>query len=150
MFAGPLCKVIGMLLWQVVRHLNRNEKGQAYLEFAVIVPIMMLVVMGIVDFGRVFNTWLVMTHGAREGARVAAVGWDYAAVEERVNDVTAGFDVQVELVPAVSAGSAITVTTSTTVTLLSGWIGAIFGASDIPIGAQGVTRYEGACVIGCP
>jgi len=144
-----------MLLRSITRGLRRGERGQEYLEFAIIVPILVLVIMGIVDFGRVLNTWLVVTHGAREGARVAAVGWDDNAVKARVDEVTAGLVVDVDILPPVvdgqrtEAGNPVTVTATTSVTLTSGWIAGIFGVNNVPVAAAGIARYEGPC-IECP
>lgn len=52
----------------------KNNKGQALVEFAVIVPILLLILMGIFEFGRIFNTYLIINHASREGARSAVVG----------------------------------------------------------------------------
>jgi len=42
-------------------------------EFALVLPLLMLVLVGIFEFGRVFNYWIDSTHLANEGARWAAV-----------------------------------------------------------------------------
>lgn len=144
------------VLSRIIQKLKQGEGGQDYVEFAVIVPILMLIIMGLVDFGRVFNAWLVITHGAREGARVAAVGYDDDAVRDRVDQVTANFAPYITIDPPMvdgtrtTAGNPVTVTVSTSVTLLSRWIAVIVGHDDVSVAAQGVTRYEGPCVVNCP
>ena len=61
----------------------RNEKGASAVEFALVVPIFLMLVFGIFQFGIAFNNWIAITHAAREGARLAAVGqYD----EQRVRD----------------------------------------------------------------
>ena len=50
-----------------------GAKGQALVEFAVVVPLLMLLVLGIFEFGRIYNAKLVVTQAAREGARRAAI-----------------------------------------------------------------------------
>ena len=50
-----------------------GERGQALLEAAVTIPILLLVATGIFEFGRAFQTWQVLTNAAREGARVAVL-----------------------------------------------------------------------------
>lgn len=49
----------------------RRENGAALVETAFVLPIMLLVCVGILEFGRAYQTWQVVTNAAREGARVA-------------------------------------------------------------------------------
>jgi Flp pilus assembly protein TadG len=55
------------------RHLIRNQKGQALVEFAIVLPILLLLVFGIIQFGILFNNYLTLTDAVRAGARQAAV-----------------------------------------------------------------------------
>lgn len=50
-----------------------GESGVAIIEFALILPLLMLIVVAILDFGRALNYWADTTHLASEGARFAAV-----------------------------------------------------------------------------
>ena len=62
-----------------------NERGQALLETAIALPLVLLVSVGIFEFGRAFQTWQILTNAAREGARVAILPNPVAgAVETRV------------------------------------------------------------------
>jgi len=49
----------------------RNERGQALLETALILPIVLLLMAGIFEFGRAYQVVQVLTNAAREGSRVA-------------------------------------------------------------------------------
>jgi Flp pilus assembly protein TadG len=49
----------------------RNQSGQSILEAALTLPLILLIAVGILEFGRAFQTWQVVTNAAREGARVA-------------------------------------------------------------------------------
>ena len=51
-----------------------SERGAALLETAIALPIILMICVGIFEFGRAYQTWQVLTNAAREGARVAAVG----------------------------------------------------------------------------
>src|SRR5262249_60900748 len=51
-----------------------GERGQAMVEFGLVVVIFFLLVSGIFDFGRALNGWVVLSNAAREGARQAALG----------------------------------------------------------------------------
>jgi Flp pilus assembly protein TadG len=51
----------------------RKESGQAAVEFAMVVPMMCLIIIAILHFGKVMNYWLDLNHVASEGARKVAV-----------------------------------------------------------------------------
>lgn len=51
----------------------REEEGQALVEFALVLPLVLVLVMGILWFGRAFNYSIDQTHLANEAARAAAV-----------------------------------------------------------------------------
>lgn len=64
---------------------GKSERGAALLEVALTLPLLLLVAVGIFEFGRAYQTWQVLTNAAREGARVAVLpGTTDASVEERV------------------------------------------------------------------
>ena len=59
---------------RLIRRQRKNgEKGQALVEFALLVPLFLILLFGIVDFGMGFYSWITVTNSAREGARVGAV-----------------------------------------------------------------------------
>jgi len=51
----------------------RDESGQAAVEFALVVPLLCLIIIAILHFGKVMNYWLDLNQVASEGARKAAV-----------------------------------------------------------------------------
>lgn len=57
-----------------IRALPRHEHGAAAVEFAIVLPLLLLLVFGIVDFARAYNAHISLSGGAREGARVLALG----------------------------------------------------------------------------
>jgi len=62
----------------------KNEKGQAMVEFALILPVLLLLVMGIAEFGMMFNAYLSVQNATREGARIGVVGASNEEMEERI------------------------------------------------------------------
>ena len=78
----------------VRRHLRRggSERGAALLEMALTLPLLLLVCVGILEFGRAYQAWQVLTNAAREGARIAVLpGTSDVAVQSRVQTyLTAG------------------------------------------------------------
>lgn len=47
----------------------RSERGAAAVEFALVLPLLLLIMLAIVDFGRAYNVQISLTHAARESAR---------------------------------------------------------------------------------
>ena len=54
-------------------HRAGPERGVALVEFALILPVLALMLFGMLDFGKAFNYWIDETHLANEGARWAVV-----------------------------------------------------------------------------
>ncbi len=51
---------------------NFNSKGIAALEFALVVPIVLILVLGVIDFGRLINARLIITNVSYEGGNLAS------------------------------------------------------------------------------
>lgn len=63
-----------------------SERGAELIELAVALPLLLLVLMGIVDFAFMFQRYLVLTNAAMEGARVAVLpGYTTADAQSRAN-----------------------------------------------------------------
>ena len=117
-----------------------GEKGQNLVEFAMVVPIFLILVFSIVDFGMGFHAWITVTNAAREGARVGAVGADTATIESRVIDTAGsltGADLEVTVVNAQGApGEAVSVDVQydyELITPLSNLLGIFGGGLGSPI-----------------
>ena len=62
-----------------------GERGQALVEAAMIMPLVLLLMVGIFEVGRAYQTWQVLTNAAREGARASVVvGANAATVQALV------------------------------------------------------------------
>lgn len=59
---------------------RRDDRGAAAVEFALVLPLLLLIVMGISQFGITFSQWLQIEHAAREGARWGSLGYAAGAV----------------------------------------------------------------------
>jgi Flp pilus assembly protein TadG len=57
----------------VIKSTIRNEDGQALTEFALVLPVMLLILFGIIQFGIIFNNYINVTAASRQGARTGAV-----------------------------------------------------------------------------
>jgi Flp pilus assembly protein TadG len=61
---------------------TRGERGQTILEFALIIPIMLVFLLIVVDFGLAMDRRIVLQHAVREGAREAATGASVAEIQQ--------------------------------------------------------------------
>lgn len=55
-----------------------TERGAVAVEFALLAPVLIMILLGIMEFGRAYNTQLTLTNAAREGVRVMAIDNDAA------------------------------------------------------------------------
>ena len=86
----------------------KNEKGQAMVEFSISLPVLLLLIAGILEFSRLGGALLLVNYGAREGARIAALGADDTAIIEQVKQSTLFLDdakLVVDIDPAVERTS---------------------------------------------
>ena len=60
------------VIW-LLRRLRRSESGAELVEFALTLPLLLLIVLGMIEFGFVFQQYEVVTNAAREGARIAVL-----------------------------------------------------------------------------
>lgn len=107
----------------------RQEKGQALLELALVLPILLLILGGIMEFGRIFHAYLVITGASREGARAAVVGEPYEAARDKALAAAASLDeeeLNISLAPAdYTRGDMLTVTVTYRVDLVVPFISAL-------------------------
>jgi Flp pilus assembly protein TadG len=73
----------------MVRKILRNKKGQGLVEFALILPLLLLLLFGIVELGRVMGAGLMANHSARDGARYGSVGASDSEIISRIQTKTA-------------------------------------------------------------
>lgn len=127
--------------------MRRGERGQATVELALVVPVLLLILFGIMEFGRIFSSYLIVTNAAREGARWAAVGADDTAIVEQVENAAAGLDLSrltVTITPAAGgrvSGVQATVTVDYAVDLVTPVLSGI-APNPFPLTAQATMRVE--------
>jgi len=133
----------------MLRKLKKDNKGQAMVELALVLPVLLLLVFGIIEFGRVFGTYLMVTHGAREGARAGAVGIADTDIIALVRDRTANLQLsEAKLVVNISPGQlsrtrgdGITVGVEYPVDIYAPFI-SIFTGSSYTVSSQVTMRIE--------
>ena len=130
----------------------RGRKGQALAEFALILPVLFLLIAGIIEFGRAWNIKQVVTDASREGARYAVVKDnaipDAAAVETKVRERLAlgGVTTATVEVTGTWRSTAAPATVAVSTQYRMGWVGAIMkwvgGSSTITIASTTTMRNE--------
>ncbi len=126
----------------------RGERGASAVEFAMIVPLLLVLVLGIAEFGHAFQVQGTLSAAAREGARVMALQNDPAAARQAVRDAAPTLhpsitNAQVTVTPAAcpaagTTGRNVRVTVSYPMPFLTDF----FGAS-IRLTGTGVMRCGG-------
>ncbi|MBD1537476.1 pilus assembly protein [Arthrobacter sp. S13_S34] len=125
---------------------KRKEKGAVAVEMAIVLPLLLLILLGIVEFGRVFNVQVSLTQAAREGARYAAIhhgepGFDVRGTTLAAAPSLSGLSVSVtDNASSCSSGSNVQVRTAVALPSLTGFLDAgFFGAPGIfPLSMSGV------------
>lgn len=140
-------KCIRMKVLRRIKHsLIRSERGAAVVEFALVLPLLILLVFGIIEFGRAYNLYLGVTHAAREGARIASVRNGTGVTDDEIKDqvvARSALDIttsNVEVTPAglKTPGQAITVRVRYPVTLTI----PLLGSYSIDLKSEGIMRIE--------
>ena len=125
--------------------LDRNkERGAAIVEFAIILPILLLLVMGIIQFGFIFNGQITLTSAVREGARYAVVGNTDADVVKRVEDSSLALLMSkpsVTIDRTVNKGESLTVEATSTVDVIMPLLD-IFTGKKVNLSAESTMRIE--------
>jgi Flp pilus assembly protein TadG len=128
----------------LVRRRPRGSKGQATVELALVLPILIWLLVGMVDVARMANAYLIIQHASREAVRLGITGAADSLVAQRALDSAVTLDttqLTISITPAGTrtTGSDITVTVNYNyhVLALMGIIG-----TDIPLSAQLTARVE--------
>ncbi|MCQ6271397.1 pilus assembly protein [Pseudarthrobacter sp. R1] len=109
---------------------KQKERGAVAVEMALLLPLLLLILIGTMEFGRVFNVQNSLTQAAREGARHAAIHYDDSSldVEGAALDAApslAGLGVAVaDNAAACAADANVQVTTTVILPSLSGFLDA--------------------------
>lgn len=147
---------------------RQRSLGQGLVELALVLPVLLLIFMGIVDFGRAIYAYNSVSNAAREGARVGIVdqrtgaGGAYNAAIEAANQATAlglsPTDAAQVLVtfpdpngncPTVSAGCPISVRVQYRFSAITPIIGRIIGP--LTVGSTTELPVERTCTdVSCP
>lgn len=115
-----------------------DERGAAAVEMALLLPLLILLLLGIMEFGRAFNAQVTLTNAAREGVRVMAITNDKPQAEAAARraastlrvtptDFTVAYSTSPDSDPAVCTSTRqVTMTVSYKLTSLTGLAGPFY------------------------
>lgn len=125
----------------------RRESGQSTVELALVLPLILLLLIGMVEFAQMASGYLTIQHAAREGARLGVTGVGDDAIIERVRDsgrVLAADRLTVLVSPVESlrqSGGSLTVRVTYRHTLMTPLVAQILG-SEITLESELTMRVE--------
>ena len=125
----------------------RGERGASAVEFGLVIPILLILVLGIVEFGHAFQVQGTLSAAAREGARAMALRNDQAQARSAVREAASVLDPditdsQITITPAACPTGATTTNVRLTITYPMPFLTDFFGAS-ITMSGTGVMRCQG-------
>ena len=121
--------------------MKRNDRGAAVVEFAIVMPLLVALLVGIAEFGRAYYVQTTLSGAAREGVRVMALKDSPSAAKSAAISAAEPLAIaagQIAVPANCSAGSNATVTISYTMPFITG----LFGSS-IGLTGKGVMRCGG-------
>lgn len=130
-----------------IRHIMKGSRGQAMVELALVLPILLMLMLGIFELGRVLGAQMIINNVAREGARNGAVGYDSAEISTLVYSRLLWLDpsrFQVTISPDDSArakGQPLTVECRYSIDLMTPYM-ALFLPDPMPLSATCEMRIE--------
>lgn len=125
----------------------KNNRGQSMVEFAIVLPILLLILLGIMEFGILFSNQLILESASREGTRYAVLGATDGEVITYIEDLTSNLDdsrLSINISPsqgARSKGNPLTVTLTYQYQFLYALFGDRFG-NIIELKADATMRIE--------
>ena len=131
----------------VKKRMKRN-RGQSMVETALVLPIIILLLVAIIDFGLLFNNYIVLANATREASRKAAVGASDADIELVVKSLTGTLDqtrLTIAITPDASQrkhGVEVSVVTHYENRLITPIIGGFFENGAADLASKTVMRVE--------
>ena len=108
---------------------ERSERGAVAVEFAILLPLLLMLVLGTIEFGRAYNAQITLTNAARDGVRVMAIANDPTAAKTAAKNAASGVSTAIPTsdvtlsTETCSTGSQVTLTISYNLSTITGIAG---------------------------
>jgi Flp pilus assembly protein TadG len=137
----------------MLKNFTKNEKGQAMVEFALITPLLILLLCGIIDFGWIFGNQMMLNNAGRDTTRYMAINYDTLGADKDAAATTYltdrlgpgthnNFDVAVALTNDTNGDPKVTVSAFYDLPFLTPLLSTILGQPDIRIDTAATMRLE--------
>ncbi len=138
----------------ILRRLVKSEHGSAAVEFAMVLPVVLLLLFGVIELGSAWYARQMLAHASREGARLGSLHAEEGITPEEIDAQVKAFlndsgfpgsGVQVQMS---GAGASFTTGTEVTVQVTADWSLPVLsrllpaGMDTITLGATTIMRHE--------
>ena len=124
----------------------RGKSGTATVEMALILPLLLLILVGSLELGTLFSTYLRFQNAIREGGRLAAIGTTEGEITARVHQYAFGLDPGKITLTVINAegdrGDPVTVQGGYTYDVSTQLMAVVIGTADLPMNYQITMRLE--------
>lgn len=136
-----------MAILKAIRRFQKNQNGTAMVEMGLVLPIFVIVLLGIAEFGWLINAYVTVQHATREGARLGITGAADADIVERIREAAGALNpslLDIGIMPEASLrtrGQPLTVTVRYTHSFMTPLMSSIAG-STVTVGSSIDMRLE--------
>jgi Flp pilus assembly protein TadG len=124
-----------------------GERGAAAVEFALVVPLLVLLLLGIVEYSKAFQVQATLADAAREGARVMALANDVSSARSAAKSAAASTvtltDAQISVTPTSCAGASLTTSVKVTISYRQPFASGFLGGTGVDLTGTAVMRCGG-------
>ncbi len=134
-----------MKIMTIIKKIHRNDKGQSMVEMAIILPVLLLILFAIFEFGRILGAYMLIHDLARDGVRYGVVGMSDQSIKDHIMEHDSFLNINsddINITPSIrSLGSALTVGIDYEIEIITPIISSIV-PNPINLRAEYVMRVE--------
>ncbi len=134
-----------MNIMTLIKKIHRNDKGQSMVEMAIILPVLLLILFSIFEFGRILGAYMLVHDLARDGVRYGVVGMSDQSIKDHIMEHDSFLSISsddINITPSIrSLGSALTVGIDYEIEIITPIISSIV-PNPINLRAEYVMRVE--------
>jgi Flp pilus assembly protein TadG len=140
--------VSGTITWRRHRTACRllGERGAAAVEFALVAPVLLMLLFGIIEFGKTMNTQATLSSAAREGARTMALANDAVLARTAVQNAAGALGLStsaISISPGTCTGASATQTVTVTITYRQVFASGLVGRTGVDLTGTAAMRCGG-------